>query len=270
MGKDSLIFPAHPEESLSEVEARSRRTTSTSQWDAGDYARAGGFVPELGQAALDLLAPQPGEHILDVGCGDGTLTIKIKEMGADVVGIDNSLSMIGAARAKGLDARLMDAAQLKFGEAFDAVFSNATLHWVLDKERAARAIWFALKPGGRFAGEMGGEGNLARLREALDEELVARGYGPPTYAANWYPGVEEFAALYEQAGFRDIDARLIERPTVLDHGVAAWVTTFRAGWLDRAGVPQDERAAVANAVAGRVRTNTADYVRLRFIMRKPN
>ena len=242
---------------------------STSQWDAADYARIGGFVPALGQAALDLLDPQPGEQILDVGCGDGTLTLKIKEMGADVVGIDNSLSMVGAAKAKGLDARLMDAAQLKFGEAFDAAFSNATLHWVLDKERAARAIWFALKPGGRFAGEMGGEGNLARLREALDDELVARGFGPPTYAANWYPAPEEFIAIYEQAGFKDIDARLIERPTPLEHGVAAWVPTFRAGWLDRAGVPHDERQSIAEAVADRVGTNIADYVRLRFIMRKP-
>ena len=253
MGEDALSVPA----------------ASTSQWNAADYAAHGGFVPALGQAALDLLDPQPGENILDVGCGDGTLTLKIKEMGADVVGIDNSLSMVGAAKARGLDVRLMDAAQLKFGEALDAAFSNATLHWVLDKERAARAIWFALKSGGRFAGEMGGEGNLARLREALDDVLVARGYGPPTYAANWYPAVEEFVAIYEQAGFRDIDARLIERPTPLDHGVAAWVTTFRAGWLDRAGVPRDERQSIAEAVAERVGSDTADYVRLRFIMRKP-
>jgi SAM-dependent methyltransferase len=245
-------------------------TVSTSDWDAGDYARVGGFVAELGEAALDLLDPQPGEHVLDVGCGDGTLTRKIVERGASVVGIDNNLSMIGAARARGLDARLMDAAELKFGEAFDAAFSNATLHWVLDKERAARAIWFALKPGGRFAGVMGGDGNLARLREALDDVLVARGFGPPTYAANWYPRVEDFVAVYEQAGFKDIDARLIERPTPLEHGVAAWVTTFRKGWLDRAEVPQDERPAIAEAVADRVGSDVADYVRLRFIMRKPD
>jgi SAM-dependent methyltransferase len=244
--------------------------SSTSQWDAADYARVGGFVPELGQAALELLDPQPGEHILDIGCGDGTLTLKIREAGADVVGIDNSLSMVAAAKAKGLDARLMDAAQLKFAEAFDAAFSNATLHWVLDKERAARAIWFALKPGGRFAGEMGGDGNLARLRQTLDDVLVERGFGPPTYAANWYPTPDEFTAVYEQAGFRDVDARLIDRPTELEHGVAAWVTTFRAGWLDRAGVPQEDRQSIADAVAARVGSNIADYVRLRFIMRKPN
>jgi SAM-dependent methyltransferase len=250
-------------------DALSDAPASTSQWDAADYARVGGFVPELGQAALDLLDPQPGEHVLDIGCGDGTLTLKIKEMGADVVGIDNSLSMVAAAKAKGLDVRLMDAAQLKFAEAFDAAFSNATLHWVLDKERAARAIWFALKHGGRFAGEMGGDGNLAHLRETLDDVLVERGYGPPTFAGNWYPSPLEFTAVYEQAGFKDIEARLIERPTELKHGVAAWVTTFRAGWLDRAGVPHDDRQTIADAVAERVGSNIADYVRLRFIMRKP-
>ena len=243
---------------------------STSEWNAADYVRVGGFVAELGEAALDLLDPQPGEHILDVGCGDGTLTQKIIERGATVVGIDNSLSMVAAAKARRLDARLMDAADLRFSEAFDAAFSNATLHWVLDKERAARAIWFALKPGGRFAGEMGGDGNLATLREALDDVLVARGYGPPTYAANWYPGVEDFVAVYEQAGFKEIDARLIERPTPLEHGVAAWVTTFRRGWLDRAGAPEEERPEIGAAVADRVGSNIADYVRLRFIMRKPN
>ncbi len=243
---------------------------STSDWDAADYARVGGFVPALGQAALDLLDPQPGEHVLDVGCGDGSLTEKIVERGASVVGIDSNLSMSGAARARGLDARLMDAAQLKFAEAFDAAFSNATLHWVLDKERAARAIWFSLKHGGRFAGEMGGEGNLAKLREALDDVLVARGYGPPTYATNWYPTVEEFVAVYETAGFKEIDARLIERPTSLEHGVPAWVTTFRRGWLDRAGVPEGDRQSIAEAVADRAGTDIADYVRLRFIMRKPD
>src|SRR4029079_14755070 len=243
--------------------------SSTSKWDPADYAKVGAFVAELGGAALDLLDPQLGEHTLDVGCGDGTLTLKIVERGATVTGIDNSLEMIGAAREKGLDARLMDAADMKFGESFDAAFSNATLHWVLDKERAARAIWFALKLGGRFAGEMGGEGNLAMLREALDEELIIRGYLPPVEASNWYASPEEFAAVYDGAGFREIDARLIDRPTAVKHGIAAWVTTFRKGWLDRAGVPEEELASIAAAVADRVGSNVADYVRLRFIMRKP-
>ncbi len=252
------------------VQALIDTLASTSKWDAADYARVGGFVPALGAAALDLLDPQPGEGVLDVGCGDGTLTLQIKERGAEVVGIDNSLSMIGAARSKGLDARLMDAAELKFGEAFDAVFSNATLHWVLDKERAARAIWFALKPGGRFVGEFGGAGNLRRLREALDAELDARGYRPPVDQSNWYPTAEEFSALYEAVGFRDVTAELIARSTAIDHGVDGWVLTFRRGWLDAAGVPLDERSELAGAVANRFGSNIADYVRLRFTMRKPN
>ena len=140
---------------------------------------------------------------------------------------------------------------------------------MFDKEQAAGAIFRARNPGGRFAGEMGGEGNLAKLRATLDEELIIRGYVPPVEASNWYASPDEFAAVYEVAGFREIDARLIERPTPLDHGVAQWVTTFRRGWLDRAGVPEEERADIGSAVADRVGSNVADYVRLRFIMRKP-
>ena len=243
---------------------------STSKWDAADYARVGAFVAELGGAALDLLDPQPGETILDLGCGEGTLTERIAGRGAKVVGIDHSPEMIAAAQARGLDARLIDVADMGFDREFDAVFSNATLHWVLAKDEAARSIWFALRPGGRLAGEMGGEGNLARLREALDEELVIRGYAPPLDSANWYASPEEFAAVYERAGFDSIDARLIERPTKIEHGIAAWVTTFRQGWLDRAGVPEAERAEIGEAVAARFPDNVADYVRLRFIMRKPS
>jgi SAM-dependent methyltransferase len=243
---------------------------STSKWDAADYAKIGGFVAELGGAALDLLDPQPGERILDVGCGEGTLTLKIIERGATVLGIDNSPEMIEAARVKGIDALLLDAAEMQFFAEFDAAFSNATLHWVLQKEQAARAIFRALKPSGRFAGEMGGEGNIARLQEAVDEEMILRGYVPPIDANNWYASPEEFAAVYEAAGFREVDARLIERPTPIEHGIAAWVTTFRKGWFDRARVPEEERAEIGAAVADRFGSNVADYVRLRFIMRKPN
>ena len=192
---------------------------STSNWNAADYARAGRFVADLGGAALDLLDPKPGERILDIGCGDGALTQKIVERGADVIGVDNSPELVAAASAIGLDVREMDAAEMTFAAEFDAAFSNAALHWMLDKDRVARAVFFALKPGGRFAGEMGGEGNLARLRETLDAELVARGYPPPLESSNWYPSVDDFAAVYEAAGFTEIDARLIERPTPLPSGI---------------------------------------------------
>ena len=251
------------------ADALSPEVASTSKWDAADYARVGAFVAELGGAALDLLDPQPGERILDVGCGEGTLTKRIIERGATVLGIDNSPEMIAAARANGVDAVQLAAEDMQFFAEFDAAFSNATLHWVLHKEQAARAIFRALKGGGRFAGEMGGEGNLETLREALDEELIIRGYAPPVEASNWYASPQEFAEIYEAAGFREIDARLIERPTAIEHGVSEWVTTFRKGWLDRAQVPEDERAEIAAAVADRVGSNVADYVRLRFIMRKP-
>jgi trans-aconitate methyltransferase len=251
------------EDPLSQIAA------STSKWDAADYARVGSFVAELGGAALDLLDPKPGERILDIGCGEGSLTKRIMERGATTLGVDSSPEMIAAARAKGVDALLLAAEDMQFFAEFDAAFSNATLHWVLQKEQAARAIFRALKPGGRFAGEMGGEGNIARLQQVVDEEMILRGYIPPTDAHNWYPAPEEFAAIYEAAGFQAIDARLIQRPTPLAHGVAAWVTTFRKGWLERAGVPEEERLELAESVAERFGAGPADYVRLRFIMRKP-
>jgi trans-aconitate methyltransferase len=249
------------------------------EWDAEDYHRHSRAQEGWARQLMERLGLQGHERVLDIGSGDGKVTAEMARRvpRGHVVGVDSAPRMVAFAREHfpaeahpNLRFETMDARSLSFEAEFDLVFSNATLHWVLDKERAARAIWFALKPGGRFAGEMGGQGNLAKLRQALDDELVARGFGPPTYAANWYPSPEEFTALYEQAGFKDIDARLIERPTQLQHGVAAWVTTFRAGWLDRAGVPQEERQSIADAVAERVGTDMADYVRLRFMMRKPN
>ena len=248
----------------------SQAAASTSSWNAADYARVGGFVAELGEAALDLLDPRPGERILDIGCGDGALTRRIAERGACPIGIDSSPAMVEAARANGIDATVTDVAEMTFQAEFDAAFSNATLHWVLDRERAAKAIHTAIRSGGRFAGEMGGANNLAKLRQALDDELIIRGYAPPSEASNWYASPEEFAEIYDAAGFEHIDARLIERPTAISHGIAEWVTTFRKGWLDRACVPEGERVEIANAVADRIGSNIADYVRLRFIMRKPS
>ena len=253
-------------------------TASTSQWNAADYARVGSFVPELGAAALDLLDPRPGEHILDVGCGDGALTRKIIERGASVVGVDDSVDMIDAAKAAGLDAYRLDAAQMRFDAEFDAAFSNAALHWMPAKEAVAAAIFRALKPGGRFAGEMGGEGNIAVLRSGIRAELTARGYPVPAEDPQWYASPEQFRAVYAAAGFADIDAEIIPRETELASGIAEWVKTFRAGWLDAAQVPEADRDEVAAAIERRLEPRLrrsdgswfADYVRLRFIMRKPS
>lgn len=253
---------------------------TANRWSPADYARNAAFVPALGDAVLQLLAPRPGELILDIGCGDGALTERIATSGARVVGLDSSPEMVEAARARGIDAFLADAESMdveRFGQ-FDAVFSNAALHWMLDPDAVATGIFKALRDGGRFVGEMGGEGNLATLRQALRAVLTERGYEMPEQDPAWYAGVETFTRLYCIAGFCEVRAELIERPTPLPGGVADWVKTFRAGVMDVAMVPEWERDDVAAAVEARVApalrqadgTFCADYMRLRFWMRKPD
>jgi SAM-dependent methyltransferase len=254
-----------------------------SRWSPADYAANAGFVPALGGPALALLAPLPGELILDIGCGDGTLTQRIAAAGARVIGLDASSEMVEAARKRGIEAFVADAQALglegqaqRFGR-FDAAFSNAALHWMLDPDAVASGVFSLLKPGGRFVGEMGGESNIAMLRRGIRDELQARGYRIPAEDPQWYPSREEFVRLYACAGFARIDAHLIPRPTPLPHGVAAWVKTFRAGWLDVAEVPESARDEIAAAVEARLEpllrqpdgSWIADYVRLRFAMTKP-
>jgi len=255
---------------------------AASSWSPADYAANAGFVPALGAAALELLAPRPGELIVDIGCGDGILTERIMASGARVIGLDASPEMVDAARARGVEAFVADAQALdlheqvsRFGR-YDAAFSNAALHWMLDPEAVASGVHQLLKPAGRFVGEMGGEGNVAALRRGIRDELEARSFSIPAADPQWYPGREEFVRLYAGAGFVDIEARLIPRPTPLPSGVAGWVKTFRAGWLDVAGVPPEARDEVAAAVEARLKPVllkpdgwVADYVRLRFSMRKP-
>ena len=256
----------------------------SSRWSPSDYASNAAFVPALGAAALELLSPQPGEFIVDLGCGDGLLTHRIMEAGARVIGLDASEAMVEAARARGVDAFVADAQALdlesqagRFGQ-FDAAFSNAALHWMLDPDAVAAGVFGLLKPGGRFVGEMGGQGNIAALRAGIRDELTARGYPVPAEDPQWYPSVGEFLRLYACAGFVDIRAHLIPRPTALPTGVAGWVTTFRTGWLEVAGVAVEDQKTVAAAVEQRLRPMlqqadgswTADYVRLRFSMRKPD
>ncbi|QAY79568.1 class I SAM-dependent methyltransferase [Sphingosinicella sp. BN140058] len=257
---------------------------TSSRWSPTDYATNAAFVPALGSAALEMLDPQPGELILDLGCGDGTLTRKIMASGAGVIGLDASPEMVEAARAKGVDAFVADAQALdlegqanRFGQ-FDAAFSNAALHWMLDPDAVAEGVFRVLKPGGRFVGEMGGQGNIAVLRGGIRDELTARGYPIPAEDPQWYPSVEEFVRLYACAGFNEIQAHLVARPTPLPAGVAGWVKTFRSGWLDVAGVPDGARDEVSHAIQARLQpllqqadgSWSADYVRLRFTMRKPD
>lgn len=249
---------------------------SASKWSAADYAANAAFVPALGAPVLALLDPKPGEAILDLGCGDGVLTEQIVAAGARVVAVDASADMIEAARVRGLDAYVADGQALEFAGQFDAVFSNAALHWMLDADGVASSVHRALRPGGRFVGEMGGEGNIATLRNGIRAELDARGYPVPAVDPQFYPGIEEFTAIYSRAGFEAIEAQIIPRETPLPNGVAPWVLTFRAGWLDVVSVPDEEREEIAQAVERRLEPTLrrpdgswfADYVRLRFTMRK--
>ncbi|MCJ8155943.1 trans-aconitate 2-methyltransferase [Sphingomonas sp. LaA6.9] len=250
---------------------------TTSKWDAADYARNAAFVPALGMPAVELLDPRPGERILDLGCGDGVLTEALVRAGAEVVGVDASPDMIAAAKARGIDAYVKDGQALDFDGAFDAAFSNAALHWMLDPAAVAAGVFRALKPGARFVGEQGGHGNIAQLRAGLRAELTDRGYPVPAEDPQWYPTPEEFTRIYSDAGFTDIEAWLIQRPTPLPAGAASWFRTFRAGFLDAADVPEEAQEEVAMAAEARVAPIlrqpdgnwVADYVRLRFTMRKP-
>lgn len=250
---------------------------AASRWDPRDYARNAAFVPAMGAAVLALLAPRPGETILDLGCGDGVLTEKIIAAGAMVIGVDASPEMAAAAKARGIDARIADGQALAFGSIFDAVFTNAVLHWMLDAQGVARGVLAALKPGGRFVGEMGGEGNVAAIWRAVRAELTERGHPVRPQDTHWYPSVADFTAVYAEAGFVDIAAQIIPRPTPLPTGVAGWVRTFRTGLMDADGIDPQEQAEIADAVERRLESElrqpdgswVADYVRLRFTMRKP-
>lgn len=247
------------------------------RWDPALYATNAGFVPALGHVALDWLAPREGERVLDLGCGDGALTLKIAASGAAVEGVDADAAMVAVAQARGLVADVVDARALDRPGRYDAVFSNATLHWIRPPEVVIGNVARALVPGGRFVGEFGGHGNLAGIRGALGAVLVARGYveaGRPEW--QFYPAADDYAALLADAGFVVERCELVARPTPLPGALGDWLRTFRGGFLDAAGVPegaQDDVIAEAELRAapllrdGRGRW-TADYVRLRFAARK--
>ena len=247
-------------------------------WNPADYAENAGFVPALGSAVLDLLAPKPGEAILDLGCGDGVLTARLVAAGADVLGVDSSAAMLDSARAKGLRVEAADGQALPFDARFDAVFSNAALHWMPNQQAVAAGVFRALKPGGRYVGECGGFMNIAAIRTALRAVLKAHGYSPEAGGGQTYLTAEAFTAIHQAAGFTDISARIIARPTPLPAGIRGWLKTFRAGFLDESGVPEAARAAVISEIETLLEPVlkdsagnwSADYVRLRWQARKPH
>ena len=244
-------------------------------WDTRAYARNGAFVQDLADGVVEWLAPQRGERILDLGCGDGRLTERILAAGADVEGVDASPTMIEAARARGIKAIEAKAEQLPYDDtSFDAVFSNAALHWVRDQDAMMDQVHRVLKPGGRFVAEMGGHGNIAAIRVGLMAVLARHGYGDREDGVNYYPTQELYRDRLEKHGFNVERIALIPRPTPLpETGMEAWLRTFRRGVLD--GLPESLRetivsetaALLAPALQDEAGNWVADYVRLRFIAR---
>jgi trans-aconitate methyltransferase len=253
------------------------QSPSPQTWNAAGYAANAHFVPALGQPVLELLQPKAGERILDLGCGDGVLTEKLVAFGARVVGVDSAPEMIAAARLRGIDARSMDARALTFENEFDAVFSNAVLHWVKDDPEAAiEGAFRALVPGGRFVGEMGGHGCVAAISVALMVALERRGVKDPALRLPWYfPTVEEYETRLRRAGFVPKSVQLIARPTPLPTGMRGWLETFANPFC--ALLQQNERDDFLDEVAALLKPVlcdsqgrwTADYMRLRFAALKP-
>jgi len=241
-------------------------------WTSEAYRRNAAFVPALGAAVLDLLSPEPGERILDLGCGEGSLTARIASAGAIVVGVDASEEMAAGARARGLDARVMNAEHLQFSEEFDAVFSNAVLHWIRNHDAMLAGVRRALKPGGRFVAECGGHGNLAVIQVAIRSVLAHRGW--ETNIRRYYATEPEYAARLREHGFAVQQIALIPRPTPLPTGIRGWLETFERSTLDRIppehreGFLQDVEQVLRPEICDRDGNWTAHYVRLRFAARK--
>lgn len=249
---------------------------ATDPWSAAEYARTARFVSDLGLPVLDLLAPRSGERVLDLGCGDGALTARIAAAGAEVIGLDASRDMVAAARARGLDAREGDAAAFDLGGGFDAVFSNAALHWMTRPAPVLAGVARALRPGGRFVGELGGHGNVAAVRTAMIA-VLGRDHGIETdLSEHWhFPTVPAWRSLLEAAGFAVETAELIPRPTPVKAGLEAWLETLAAPALTPLAPAARMHAVAAMAALARPALVDAsgvahvDYVRLRFAARLP-
>jgi SAM-dependent methyltransferase len=249
---------------------------STQTWNASLYAANAAFVPALGQPVLELLQPRPGERILDLGCGDGVLTEKLAATGAQVLGVDSSADMVAAARQRGLDAQMMDATNLTFDQEFDAVFSNAVLHWIKhDPDAAITSAYRALRRPGRFVGEMGGHGCVAAISLALMVGLEKRGIKNAASLCPWhFPTVDNYSARLERAGFVAESVQLIPRPTPLPAGMRGWLETFANPLC--AALPENQRGDYLDEATEMLRPVlcdekgrwTADYMRLRFLARK--
>ena len=245
-------------------------------WNTALYDGKNAFVWKHGRDVVELLAPQPGERILDLGCGTGHLTNQIAAAGAEVIGLDKSQSMIKEARRLYPDRRfeIADATDFHFDQPFDAVFSNAAIHWMKDQPAVARCIWEALRAGGRFVAEFGGKGNIRAIRTALTDAIGAAGEKMNDEPfARYYPAVGEYATLLETRGFRVTFATHFDRPTNLDEGekgLRNWLFTFADNVVEP--LPENKREEVIAEVERELKPTLfrdgswfADYRRIRIV-----
>ncbi len=244
-------------------------------WDPDRYAEHGRFVADLAEPLVALLDPQADDDVLDLGCGDGVLTAAVGRRCRRIVGVDASPEQVAAARALGLDARVCDGHALPFDGEFDAVVTNAALHWMTRPDAVIDGMWRALRPGGRVAGEMGGAGNVAKISGALSDALRRRGIDAGACFPWYFPAPAEYRARLAARGFDVRAMSLVERPTVLPGDIAGWLETFAGPFLG--AVPDGDRPAVIAEVRDALRPGlhrpgtgwVADYVRLRFLAVKP-
>lgn len=249
-------------------------------WNAGLYDDRFSFIWQYGSSMIDLLDPQPGERILDLGCGTGHLAQTIASRGAQVVGLDQSTSMIRQARDNypDIEFRVADASAFTVDDHCDAVFSNAVLHWVRDAEGAATCIRQALKPGGRLVAEFGGKGNVGKIIGATLDTLRDAGYTSRENRNPWFfPDIAEYASLLERCGLETISATLFNRPTLLDggeRGLELWLEMFGDTFFS--GISDDDRRKIVTDIEKRLRPVLfrddawyADYRRLRVVALKP-
>lgn len=248
----------------------------TKIWNATLYDQSHSFVYKYGEDLLGLLEANPGMRILDIGCGTGHLTAKIAETGAEVIGIDKSATMVEQAKAlfPQLLFEVQDASAFQFIQPFDAIFSNATLHWVLNKEAAAKCMYSNLEAGGKLVIEMGGKGNVKNISDAIKTVLSQKGHTKNAAIEFWYfPSLSEYTYLLEKNGFRVLLAAHFDRETKFsdpETGMYDWIKMFGGNYLE--GLTEEEaEQVILEAVELLRHTNFrdgkwyGDYKRLRIV-----
>ncbi|MBK18107.1 MAG: SAM-dependent methyltransferase [Rhodospirillaceae bacterium] len=245
------------------------------RWFADRYAENARFVSDLAEPLIDILNPKAGELILDLGCGDGALTKLASNTGAITIGADASLDQVAATRNLGIPGAVVDGHNLAFKEVFDAILTNAALHWMTRPDEVIQGMWNALKPGGRLVGEMGGMGNIAKITHALTEALARRRLDDQIQFPWYFPDENDYRKRLENQGFDVNYIELIPRPTPLPGEFTAWLDTFGEHFVFL--VPDSERDDFKEEVAEALRQDlyephdkwVADYVRLRFSATRP-